>query len=93
MQCRHPRLVRGQRYWFTIEGARTFRANFLDILHQTLRVTQHEQDLAQHLPTRNESCVWTLPLEWITRVQTLETVTQHQLCLPADIVHVVDNYV
>ena len=92
MVYRFPRLIPGQRYWFTVEGTRTFRANFLDVLQQqTLRVTQHEQDL--EVSSQHKHCVWTLPLEWITRVETLETVTHHQLHLPADIVHAVDNYV
>ena len=85
-------LIPGQRYWFVVEETRAFRANFVDIIgDNTLRVIQHEQDLDRM--RLHASCVWTLPLEWITRVATVDTVTRGRLPLPADVVRAVDNYV
>ena len=79
-------LVSGQRYSFVMDDG-AFRADFVDIIGDTLRVDNHEQDV------KWKKCMWTIPLEWITHVVTLDSITHYRFPLPTELVDIVDSYV
>ena len=87
-------LRKGQRYLFYEqapyhENEISFRANFVAILGQTLIVNASETEISNRT-------ILSVPLEWITRVETLEdilTVNSVSLTfLPTDVLNIIDSY-
>lgn len=90
-----------QRYLFTAKifnqtDEYTFRADFIDVLGlipgaiDTLRVknvrckTRHEI---------NDCGVLSMPASWITKIETLENITNEKLILPSEIMLIIDSFV
>ena len=87
-------LRKGQRYLFYEqapyhENEISFRANFMAILGQTLIVNASETEISNRT-------ILSVPLEWITRIETLEdilTVNSVSLTfLPTDVLNIIDSY-
>ena len=87
-------LRKGQRYLFYEqapyhENEISFRANFVAILGQTLIVNASETEISNRT-------ILSVPLEWITRIETLEdilTVNSVSLTfLPTDVLNIIDSY-
>lgn len=64
-----------------------FRANFVSILGQTLIVNSAETE-------RNKTTQVSIPLEWITKIETLENIlcNHDNIVLPTDVLLMIDDY-
>jgi len=79
---------KGYRYLFyDKENKRQFRACFLDVIRNTLRVTKYQVDDTNHFM----SGLITMPLEWIEKAETLEIITDKKLLLPSEILIEIDG--
>ena len=79
----------GQRYLFyDQQNNKQFRACFLDVINVTLRVTKYE--------INDSNKYWagmvTMPLEWIEKADTLDTITKEQILLPQEIMIEIDGF-
>jgi len=86
-------LTSGQRYLFYKNAPdsdpTTFRANFIDIIGTTLRISKYCEN-----NVNTNSRMVTMPTFWITNVETLDEITRKQmLLLPEDILLMIDEYV
>jgi hypothetical protein len=68
---------------------RKFRANFLDILNTTLRVTKYEKNNEN----KHMCGMVTMPLDWIEKVETLDEITLHKMIIPSEICIEIDSFV
>ena len=86
-------LVPNQRYLFLIDTphmTRHFRANFLDVINYTLRVTKYQNESSiNNLPSDGIHC---MPTGWITKVESLPDVLHNEAVLIDDILISVDNF-
>jgi hypothetical protein len=85
-------LVPNQRYLFLIDTphmTRHFRANFLDFINYTLRVTKYQEVNSNYLPSDGIHC---MPTGWITKVESLPDVLHNEAVLIDDILISVDNF-
>ena len=85
-----PEMCRpGQRYLFYHQQNNTqFRASFLDVINTTLRVTKYEKnDSNKYL-----SGMVTMPLGWIEKADTLETIVEGKVLLPEEIMIEIDGF-
>jgi hypothetical protein len=84
-------LKSGQRYLFyknTGHETTQFRANFIDIIENTLRVSHYFENNIER-----QSLMTTMPSNWITKIETLNDITKNQiLLLPEDILLMIDDY-
>jgi hypothetical protein len=78
---------KGQRYLFYDRQRNIkFRACFLDIIRYTLRVTEYEKE-GYHFPMGG---TLSMPLGWIEKVETLETIVDGDLLIPSEIMIEID---
>ena len=85
-------LVPNQRYLFLIDTphmTRHFRANFLDFINYTLRVTKYQEVDSNNPPSGGIHC---MPTGWITKVESLPDVLHNEAVLIDDILISVDNF-
>jgi hypothetical protein len=84
-----PKMCRpGQRYLFyDQQNNKQFRACFLDVIGNTLRVTNSNKWSNTHL-----AILVTMPLEWIEKADTLDMITQEQIALPQEIMIEIDGF-
>lgn len=86
-------LVPNQRYLFIIETPHKmchFRANFLDFINYTLRVTQYQDNSSiNNLPSDGIHC---MPKGWIVKVESLPDILRNEAVLIDDILIYVDNF-
>ncbi len=85
-------LVPNQRYLFLIDTphmTRHFRANFLDIINYTLRVTHYQEVNSNYLPSEGIHC---MPKGWIVKVDSLPDILTNNTVLIDDILISVDNF-
>lgn len=86
-------LVLNQRYLFLIDTPHMtchFRANFLDIINNTLRVTRYQDESSiNNLPSEGIHC---MPKGWIAKVESLPDVLHNEAVLIDDILIYVDNF-
>ena len=94
-------LRKGQRYLFYEqapyhENEISFRANFVAILGQTLIVNAQTLIVNASETGISNRTILSVPLEWITRIETLEdilTVNSVSLTfLPTDVLNIIDSY-
>lgn len=67
-----------------------FRANFVSILGKTIIVNSAEME-------RNKTTQVSIPLEWITKIETLENIlcnygNHDNIVLPTDVLLMIDDY-
>lgn len=93
MLC-NKKLIINQRYLFHVETYHTnyqFRANFLDILNITLRVTKYT---GPNTSGSHELGMCTLPTSWIVKIEDLtDIVHKNDICLPDDVLLEIDGFV
>ena len=79
----------GQRYLFYDRQRNfKFRACFLDIINKTLRLTKYTKEGDYH-PMGG---MLTMPLEWIEKVETLETIVEDNIVIPSEILLEIDGF-
>jgi hypothetical protein len=89
-------LQTGQRYLFYFSNNASeehknnnFRADFLDIINKTLRVTKYQKDeYGLHM-----SGMVTMPLDWIEKVESLDNITLNKMIIPSEICIEIDGFV
>jgi hypothetical protein len=80
-------LKTNQRYMFYDKlNKKYFRATFIDIIRNTLRVTKYEYN-----GIHDVSLMLTMPLDWIGKIDTLETILDNPI-LPSDIYIQIDLF-
>ena len=62
-----------------------FRANFVSILDETLIVNSSETE-------PNKNTIVSIPIDWITKIETLENILDENPILPSDILLMIDEY-
>ncbi len=85
-----PKMCRpGQRYLFyDQQNNKQFRACFLDVINVTLRVTKYEKnDSNKYL-----AGMVTMPLGWIEKADTLETIVEGKILMPQEIMIEIDGF-
>jgi hypothetical protein len=92
METTKNNLRRGQRYLFYHhapheENTTIFRANFVTLYEksQTLIINNSETE-------RWEKTQVSIPLGWITKIETLEDITNGKFILPSEILLIIDKY-
>jgi hypothetical protein len=66
-----------------------FRADFVDIINLTLRLTKfYCEERKQHIQCN----ILTMPIEWIVKIETLEDIIQNNNIAPSDILLEIDKY-
>jgi hypothetical protein len=84
-------LTKGRRYLFhstNARGSRAFRANFVRIVVGYLQVSSYEDPFT----TINDYTVYSIPVDWITKVEDLAGILDPICILPEDILLVIDSY-
>ena len=94
-------LIKGQRYTFYTKSKRIIRANLMKIIyHDNLhnnnnKISRKEEKTLLLNYADTESCCKTIisiPLDFIKKVENLETILSPGHILPSDILLVIDNY-
>jgi hypothetical protein len=92
METTKNNLRPGQRYLFYEkrpyeENETNFRANFIALYEktQTLIINNSETE-------RWEKTQVSIPLGWITKIETLEDITNGKFILPSEILLIIDKY-
>ena len=67
----------------------TFRAEFIDIINVTLRLTKV---YCEERPEYKNSRLVTMPVEWIVKIETLEDIIQNNNIAPSEILLEIDKY-
>ena len=79
----------GERYLFYDRQRNIkFRACFLDIINKTLRLTKYTKE-GYNCPMGG---MLTMPLGWIEKVETLETIVDGDLLIPSEILIEIDGF-
>ena len=80
-------------------GVDKFRANFIDVLTNkhgsTLRVNNYDDDefsVNKHGNNSHEWCVYSMPMEFISFVETIEDITNYKSVLPEEIMLIIDGF-
>ena len=84
-------LTVGNRYMFhstNARGSRAFRANFIRIVVGYLQVHLYED---QYTPI-NDHTVYSIPVDWITKVEDLKDILDPAYILPDDVLLIIDSY-
>jgi hypothetical protein len=84
-------LTVGKRYLFhstNARGSRVFRANFGRIILGYLQVRSYEDP---HTPF-NDYTTYSIPVDWITRVEELKDILDPICVLPEDVLLIIDSY-
>lgn len=92
----YKNLIKGQRYLFHKESSDgssvVFSANFHDITSKnTLKVTKLVQP-GKPVFEGEKNCVWSMPLDWITKIETLNSTTYEETVFPEEIVLEMENF-
>lgn len=78
-------LIPGKRYLFIREDKK-YRANFIDIIGNTIRVNHYDFEKNPHM-------VVCSPIKWILRCYTLiDVMKDHECILPHDILIIIDEF-
>lgn len=88
MEDKH--FIKGQRYLFYHQAPHedkctTFRANFIRVINTTLLVNSHQTE-------KSSNTIVSIPLEWITKVESLEDMIGDRL-LPSELLLLIDNFI
>ena len=93
METTKKNLRRGQRYLFYHhapheENTTIFRANFVTLYEksQTLIINNSETERCANTQV-------SIPLDWITKIETLEDITGGKTVLPEEILLMIDGYI
>jgi len=88
-------LQTGQRYFFyynnnlysdNIVNTYIFRAEFVNIINNSLILNKYS------IRGILNQGFWTMPLDWIENIETLEEITLSKIPLPSDILLIIDKF-
>jgi hypothetical protein len=88
-------LQRGQRYFFyynnnlysdNIVNTYIFRAEFVNIINNSLILNKYS------IRGILNQGFWTMPLDWVENIETLEEITLSKIPLPSDILLIIDKF-
>jgi hypothetical protein len=88
-------LKTGQRYFFyynnnlysdNIVNTYIFRAEFVNIINNSLILNKYS------IRGNLNQGFWTMPIDWIENVETLEEITLSKIPLPSDILLIIDKF-
>jgi hypothetical protein len=88
-------LQTGQRYFFyynnnlysdNIVNTYIFRAEFVNIINNSLILNKYS------IRGNLNQGFWTMPLDWIENIETLEEITLSKIPLPSDILLIIDKF-
>jgi hypothetical protein len=88
-------LQTGQRYFFyynnnlysdNIVNTYIFRAEFVNIINNSLILNKYS------IRGILNQGFWTMPLDWVENIETLEEITLSKIPLPSDILLIIDNF-
>ncbi len=86
-------LIQNKRYMFLVKAphkTKYFRANFKDIINNTLRVTLYQEENSIFPP---EGGIHYIPKDWIAKVESLQDILNNEPVLIDDILISIDQYV
>ena len=88
MENKH--FITGQRYLFYHQApyedtCSTFRANFIRLTNTTLLVNSHQAE-------KSSNTIVSIPVEWITEVESLENMIGDIVPLPSELLLLIDNF-
>ncbi len=66
-----------------------FRADFIDIINTTLRLTKF---YCEERKTYMHGGLVTMPVAWIVKIETLEDILENNYLVPSDILLEIDKY-
>ena len=84
-------LTLDKRYLFhstNARGSRAFRANFIRIILGYLQVISYEDPFT----TINDHTVYSIPVDWITKVEDLSLILDPIRILPDDVLLIIDSF-
>ena len=87
-------LVKEQRYFFVKNNTKTtniFRANFYDIINDTIIFTLLNNDV--YNIDKNRNMLTSVPLIWIERYYSLYDIIGKQINLPKEIIDMIDMFI
>jgi hypothetical protein len=85
----------GQRYFFYyndnlfndgIVNTYIFRAEFVNIINNSLILNKYS------IRGILNQGFWTMPIDWVENIETLEEITLSKIPLPSDILLIIDNF-
>lgn len=88
-------LKTGQRYFFyynnnlysdNIVNTYIFRAEFVNIINNSLILNKYS------IRGNLNQGFWTMPIDWIENIETLEEITLSKIPLPSDILLIIDKF-
>lgn len=88
-------LQKGQRYFFYynnnlyrdgIVNTYIFRAEFVNIINNSLILNKYTIN-----GKLNQGC-WTMPIDWVENIETLEEITLSKIPLPTDVLLIIDKF-
>jgi hypothetical protein len=88
-------LQKGQRYFFyynddlyndNIVNTYIFRAEFVNIVNNSLILNKYS------IRGVLNQGFWTMPLDWVENIKTLEEITLSKIPLPSDILLIIDKF-
>jgi len=88
-------LKTGQRYFFYynndlysdgIVNTYIFRAEFVNIINNSLILNKYS------IRGNLNQGFWTMPIDWIENIETLEEITLSKIPLPSDILLIIDKF-
>jgi hypothetical protein len=88
-------LQTGQRYFFyynnnlysdNIVNTYIFRAEFVNIINNSLILNKYS------IRGNLNQGFWTMPIDWIENIETLEEITLSKIPLPSDILLIIDKF-
>jgi hypothetical protein len=88
-------MIPGQRYLFYQKNFGNentivkFRANFIDIINTTLRLTKF---YCEERRSYMHAGLVTMPAAWIVKIETLEDILENNNIAPSDILLEIDKY-
>jgi hypothetical protein len=88
-------MIQGHRYTFYRttpgkEDVSTFRANFLFISRRGETPTLHVDNIDCE---KTKTTKMTIPLDWITRVENMESICGNVFRLPPDVLYQIDQFI
>lgn len=88
-------LQKGQRYFIYynnnlyrdgIVNTYIFRAEFVNIINNSLILNKYTIN-----GKLNQGC-WTMPIDWVENIETLEEITLSKIPLPTDVLLIIDKF-
>lgn len=88
-------LKKGQRYFFyynnnlysdNIVNTYIFRAEFVNIINNSLILNKYS------IRGILNQGFWTMPIDWVENVETLEEITLSKIPLPTDVLLIIDKF-